>query len=278
MFRQASKVVLVVLVALGILGVATAAEPKEAGGKAKNPPKEITVDLGGGVKLEMVLISAGEFMMGSPDSDKDAFKWEKPQHRVRITKPFYLGKYSVTQEQWQTLMGSNPSHFKGPKNPVENVNWDDCQQFLGKLNAQVGSGAGKFQLPSEAQWEYACRAGSKTKYCFGDDDSKLGDYAWYDANSDRKTHPVGEKKPNAWGLYDMHGNVWEWCQDWWKDGYYKESPVDDPTGPTGGSIRVARGGGWDDPAGYCRSALRGNLEPGLRNGNLGLRVSRVPAE
>ena len=152
-------------------------------------------------------------------------------------------------------MGNNPSDFKGPKNPVEQVLWDDCQQFLGKLNAKSAAGAGKFQLPTEAQWEYACRAGSKTRYCFGDDEKQLGEYAWYGKNSDGKTHPVGEKKPNAWGLYDMHGNVWEWCQDWWKDGYYKESPVDDPTGPLKGSYRVLRGGSWSLPARYRRSGV-----------------------
>jgi formylglycine-generating enzyme required for sulfatase activity len=137
---------------------------------------------------------------------------------------------------------------------------------------------GKFQLPTEAQWEYACRAGSKTRYCFGDDEKQLGDYAWYSKNSGNKTHPVGEKKPNAWGLYDMHGNVWEWCQDWWKDGYYKESPVDDPTGAATGSSRVARGGSWYDPALSCRSAIKILNVPRGRNSILGFRVSRVPAE
>ena len=172
MFGKVSTVVLVVLAALGSLAVVVVATGCRKQ-QITNPalPKEMTFDLGNGVKLEMVLIPAGEFLMGSPDSDKDAVQNEKPQHRVRITKPFYLGKYQVTQEQWQAVMGNNPSYFKGPKNPVEQVSWDDCQQFLGKLNAKVGGG--KFQLPSEAQWEYACRAGSKTKYYFGDDDRQL---------------------------------------------------------------------------------------------------------
>ena len=185
----------------------------------------------------------------------------------------------MTQEQWEAVMGDNPSHFKCPTNPVETVSWDDCQQFLKQLNDKVGGG--KFVLPTEAQWEYACRAGSKTKYCFGDDASKLGDYSWwYDKSSDSKTYPVGEKKPNAWGLYDMHGNVWEWCQDWhdYDGGYYAKSPTDDPTGPATGSYRVVRGGGWNCPAGDCRSASSGSYKPGVRGFNLGFRVSRVPAD
>ena len=231
------------------------------------------MDLGKDVKLELVLIPAGEFLMGSPDSDKDADADEKPQHKVRITRPFYLGKYLVTQEQWEAVMRNNPSHFKGPKNPVEKVSWDDCQQFLDKLNKRQGNPADKFVLPTEAQWEYACRAGSTTRYCFGDDESKLGEYAWYDKNSDEKAHPVGEKKPNAWGLYDMHGSVWEWCQDWYGDGYYKESPVDDPTGPATGSRRALRGGSWLFPAWFCRLANRGRAGPVFRYYFLGLRVS-----
>jgi formylglycine-generating enzyme required for sulfatase activity len=239
-----------------------------------SPEKEVAVDLGGGVKLEMVLIPAGEFLMGSPDSDKNAFGWEKPQHRVRITKPFYVGKYLVTQEQWEAIMGNNPSCFKGPKNPVETVSWEDCQQFLGKLNSKSAAGGGKFRLPSEAQWEYACRAGSTTKYCFGGEESGLGEYAWYYGNSGNTTHSVGGKKPNAWGLYDVHGNVWQWCADWFDSKYYAESP-DDPKGCPSGVSRVSRGGSWLYLAEGCRAAFRAyGGAPELRSCGLGFRVAR----
>ncbi len=281
------RVVLLVMVAVLPMSIAFAAKlpqtddsttvrHNETTQSTVSPPKELMVDLGNGVKLELVLIPAGEFMMGLPDSDKIGFDSEKPQHRVRITKPFYLGKYLVTQEQWKAVTGNNPSYFQGPKNPVETVSWDDCQKFLEKLYAKVGGG--KFRLPSEAQWEYACRAGSKTRYWFGDNESKLGDYAWYFANSGSKPHPVGEKKPNAWGLYDMHGNIWEWCQDWYDGGYYANSPTDDPTGPTTGSVRVYRGGHWYGLARDCRSASRDARGPGDHLGILGLRVSLIPAE
>ena len=176
-------------------------------------------------------------------------------------------------------MGNNPSNFKGPKNPVEKVSWDDCQEFLKKLNEKIRppAGEGIFGCLREAQWEYACRAGSTTRYCFGDEESGLGEYAWYSANSGNKTHPVGEKKPNAWGLYDMHGNVWEWCQDWYNNGYYGKSPMDDPTGAATGSFRVLRGGFWGRDAGCCRSAYRRGIAPGYRYDFLGLRVSLVAA-
>jgi len=237
-------------------------------------PEEVVVDLGGGVKVEMVLIPAGEFIMG----DDKGHDNEEPVHKVRITKPFYLGKYEVTQEQWEAVMHNNPSRFKGPKNPVEMVSWDDCQKFLEKLNAKIGTQGGKFVLPSEAQWEYACRAGSTGKFCFGDDEKQLGEYAWYSANSAGKTHPVGEKKPNAWGLYDMHGNVSEWCADWYDDGYYGKSPADDPVGHGNASARVNRGGSLVSDAWSCRSACRHLDSPGARWGSVGFRVSRVPAD
>ncbi len=257
------------VVLLAMAGTAFSEGPKQ-------PPNELAVDLGNGVKLEMVLIPAGKFLMGSPNSDGSAASYEKPQHRVYITRPFYLGKHLVTQEQWEAVMGGNPSYFQGPKNPVEQVSWEDCRRFVGKLNAKMGGG--KFSLPTEAQWEYACRAASTTRYCFGDDDSRLGEYAWYFEKPGSTTHPVGGKKPNAWGLYDMHGNVWEWCQDRWDEDGYATSLSHDPTGPDRGLLRVIRGGAWSRPAPVCRSASRFWFTPALRDYDLGFRLARAPAD
>jgi formylglycine-generating enzyme required for sulfatase activity len=243
-----------------------------AGGKTAGPPKELTVDLGGRVKMEFVLIPAGSFMMG----DETGSPWEKPVHEVTITKPFYLGKYEVTQEQWQAVMGSNPSKFKAPKNPVEQVNWQDCQGFLAKLNEKSRSGGAKFGLPTEAQWEYACRAGTTTRYALGDEAKELGDYGWWYWNSQWKTHPVGQKKPNAWGLYDMHGNVWEWCADWFDEDYYANSPAEDPTGPDSGESRVVRGGSFFiATSDACRCAFRHHRPPDHRLDTKGFRVART---
>jgi len=227
--------------------------------------KGITLDLGGGVTMELVLIPAGEFLMGFQ------------KHRVRITRPFCLGQYEVTQEQWEAVMGNNPSRFKGPQNPVDGVSWNDCQAFLKKLQEKRANHAGAFRLPTEAQWEYACRAGTRTRYSFGDDKADLGKYAWYQGNSSGQTHPVGQKKPNAWGLYDMHGNVWEWCQDYYDGDYYAASPTDDPTGPATGSSRVHRGGRWDYPSGWCCTAQRNGVAPKAREG-FGFRVALVPVD
>ena len=217
---------------------------------------DLSVDLGRGVKMDFVLIKAGSFMMGSEKGNAN----EKPVHKVTITKPFYIGVYEVTQAQWKALMGDNPSLQKGDDLPVENVSWEDCQGFLAKLKEKAGKGM-MCRFPTEAEWEYACRAGAKTEYSFGDDVGSLEDYAWFGANSQNENHPVGQKKPNAWGLYDMHGNVSEWCSDWFDAAYYAKSPPEDPKGPASGEFRIARGGSWRDDAGSTRSASRYWLVP-----------------
>ncbi len=215
-----------------------------------------------GVALEMICLPGGEFMMGSNDH-----KSEQPPHSVKLS-PFFIGKYQITQEQWKAVMGGNPSHFKGDDLPVENVSWDDAVKFCEAISKQTGK---DYRLPTEAEWEYACRAGSTGRYCFGDDVKSLGDYAWYRENSDGKTHPVGRKKPNAWDLYDMHGNVLEWCQDWYDENYYKQSPRENPQGPSSGTYRVARGGSCYDRSG-CRSINRFNLEPVIILRHVGFRI------
>ncbi len=241
-----------------------------------------SVALGGGVSLEFVLIHPGSFQMGSEIGDADG----KPMHSVTLTKPFYLGKYEVTQEQWQAVMGANPSSNKGPKLAVEQVRWDDCQMFLAKVNGLIippagggdrvdaGSRTRVFRLPTEAEWEYACRAGTTTPFSFGDDEAGLGEYAWFAGNSGSKTHDVGTKKPNAWGLHDMHGNVSEWCADW--KGDYSAEAATDPTGPARGSERVFRGGSWYFAAENCRSTSRIGNAPGLRYDSVGFRVAVTP--
>jgi len=231
-------------------------------------PNEITNSVG----MKLKLIPAGEFMMGSPESDEWAQDDEKSKHRVRITKPFYLGVYEVTQAEYEKVMGENPGSFKGGSNPVEMVSWHDAVEFCKRLSAKEGK---TYRLPTEAEWEYACRAGTTTLYCTGDDPASLGEYAWCAENCDQKTHPVGEKKPNAWGLHDMHGNVLEWCADWY--GRYASEEVSDPSGPETGSYRVDRGGSWFSGARYCRSADRGRVVPILRGENLGFRVASVPS-
>jgi formylglycine-generating enzyme required for sulfatase activity len=226
------------------------------------------------IGMEFVLIPAGSFMMGSPDNYKYADSDEKPQHKVTISKSFYLGTYEVTQAQWEAVMGSNPSLFKGRSNPVENVPWEDAQEFIKRLNAKEGHS--RYRLPTEAEWEYAARAGSTGVYCFGDDADQLGGYAWYKDNSGKATHPVGQKQSNAWGLYDMHGNVWEWVEDWYDDEYYSRSPGTDPKGPSSGSYRALRGGGCLLRAWYCRSAYRNSPTPGYRHDFIGFRLVLSP--
>jgi len=225
------------------------------------------------IGMEFVLIPAGEFDMGSPSTEEGRYGDEGPVHRVKLANTFYMGRYEVTQKQWREVMGNNPSSFKGDNLPVEEVSWNDVQQFIKKLNEKEGTN--KYRLPSEAEWEYAARAGTTTRYSFGDDESKLGDYAWYRANSGSKTHEVGQKKPNPWGLYDMHGNVWEWVQDKWHSNY-NGAPTDGSAWEGDGSVRVFRGGSWYGSARGCRSAIRRGFDPADRYSDLGFRLLRAP--
>lgn len=231
--------------------------------------KEVTVDLGSGVWLAMAYLQGGSFQMGSPVSESGRWDDEGPVHRVELDG-FWMGKYQVTQAQYHAIMGKNPSRFKDDNRPVERVSWKKAMKFCQKLSQKTGK---TFTLPTEAQWEYACRAGTRTQYCFGDDSSLLSEYAWYGKNSNGETHPVGRKKPNAWGLYDMHGNVYEWCLDWDDVDYYRQSPKRNPVGPSFGSYRVCRGGGWYYSPGHCRSANRNRGSPGHRSTNLGFRLA-----
>jgi len=229
-------------------------------------PDTITNSIG----MKLKLVQSGEFTMGGQWNGDDSL----PPHRVRITRQFYLGVYPVTQREWAKVMGASPSNFKGEDLPVESVSWEDCQAFISKLNA-MEPGA-DYRLPTEAEWEYACRAGSTERFCFGVEKTLLGEYAWYSMNSGDKTHPVGEKKPNAWGLYDMHGNVWEWCWDWYDDIYYKVCAklgvVADPSGPKAGPRHVFRGASWDDASPGCTSGHRGGVSD-VRCDSRGLRLA-----
>ena len=221
------------------------------------------------IRIDFVKIPTGEYDMGLPES-VGRYDDEGPVHHVTISEAFYLCKYLVTQKQWYEVMGNNPSYFKGDDLPVENVSWDDVQEFIKKLNEKEGTD--KYRLPSEAEWEYACRAGTTTRYSFGDDDSELGECAWYSKNSCGETHPVYQKKPNPWGLYDMHGNVFEWVQDrWHRD--YDGAPTNGSVWEDGVSVgRVNRGGGWRSFARSCQSVYRQRSAPGNRYPLLGFRL------
>jgi len=217
------------------------------------------------IGTEFVLIPAGTFIMGSELGDA------RPAHQVTISQPFYLGKFPVTQTQWVAIMQTNPSRYQGEHHPVENVSWEEVQQFIRRLNAKEGSRF--YRLPTEAEWEYAARAGSTTAYCFGKNAKQLREYAWYKANSHGKTHPVGQLKPNACGLYDIHGNVWEWVQDWY--GTYPTGAVRDPRGASSGSSRVRRGGSWSTGAGSCRVSKRDAVVSSSHLSSLGFRLLRI---
>jgi formylglycine-generating enzyme required for sulfatase activity len=251
--------------------------------------KTITMTLPGGATIEMVWIPPGTFLMGTTEEQEqllrnkglwyDWFENEHPAHEVTITTGFYLGMYEVTQGQWTSVMGTKPwagqSYvMENPEHPAVYVSWEDAQEFLRRVNA--AEGAGVYRLPTEAEWEYACRAGTTTLWSFGEDEGRLKDHAWYRVNAwnvgEQYAHKVGTKLPNPWGLYDMHGNVWEWCQDWWYRIYTADAQVD-PVGPGSGSDRVVRGGGFDFIAQHVRSAIRINYWP-ARYDDVGFRLLR----
>ncbi len=250
------------------------------------------------IGMEFVLIPAGEFDMGSPSADLDSYDDERPVHHVTISKAFYMGRYEVTQKQWRDVMGTSLLHTGGDLLPVEQVSWNEVQQFIQKLNEKESTN--KYRLPSEAEWEYAARARTTTKYSFGDSNSNLGNYAWYAENSGSRspkpgnyygydeddwvhdywngtTHPVGQWNPNTWGLYDMYGNVWEWVQDIYNSSYVG-APANGSAWESGsGSDCVLRGGSWYNPARFCRSAARLHLVPSLNatdHHDLGFRLLR----
>jgi formylglycine-generating enzyme required for sulfatase activity len=291
--------------------LATAAPPADRGKTLEpvpplqepRPPSRPMGRWTNSIGMKLKLIPAGEFLMGSPESDKDARGDEKPQHRVRITQPFYLGIHPVTRGQFRRFVEATryqtevekdgkggygrdavrDESVQDPKfswrsvgfdqtddHPVVNVSWNDASAFCDWLSQQEGQ---KYRLPTEAEWEYACRARTTTRFSFGNDETALGQYAWYSANSNSRTHPVGEKQPNAFGLYDMHGNVWEWCWDGYDRAYYKQSPAVDPPGPGPAAHRVFRGGSWHVASQRARSAYRAGARRS-RGNSLGFRLAR----
>jgi formylglycine-generating enzyme required for sulfatase activity len=224
--------------------------------------------------MEFLLIPAGTFIMGSPENEAGRYD-DETQHEVRLKKPFYMQTTEVTQGQWQKVMGNNPSSFKacGKDCPVEGVSWQDARNFIKNLNEMEGTD--QYRLPTETEWEYACRAGSTASFSFGADEDDLGNYAWYSRNSEDGIKPVAQKKPNVWNLYDMHGNVWEWVEDDYHSNYEGgpddgRARIDEPRGVS----RVIRGGSWRDSARSCRSAFRYGLSPGVRDLVLGFRLVR----
>jgi formylglycine-generating enzyme required for sulfatase activity len=216
-------------------------------------------------EMKFAYIPPGSFYMGGTADD------EKPIREVTLAKGYYMGITLVTQAQWLWVMGndSRPSHFTGDDRPVENVSWIDCQGFLAEFRKRINR---PVRLPTEAEWEYACRAGSTTDYFNGNDEKALARAGWYAGNSDKQTHPVAQKQANRWGLYDMHGNVWEWCSDWGDAAYYKKGENKDPQGPQSGTVRVLRGGSWGDVPERCRAAYRNWDDPSFRNDFYGFRV------
>ena len=220
-----------------------------------------------GITFNMIKVDGGTFTMGATSEQVNPFDGEKPTHQVTLSS-YYIGETEVTQALWTAVMGNNPSWFRGDNLPVENVSWEDSQTFIGKLNDLTGK---RFRLPTEAEWEYAARGGKRSNHTQYSGGSRIDDVAWYYGNSGSKTHSVKTKNPNELGLYDMSGNVWEWCQD--RKGSYSSNAQTNPTGPDSGSYRVCRGGSWCSDGWCCRSSWRGSFSPGFRSLGLGLRLA-----
>lgn len=221
-----------------------------------------------GVTFDMKLIEHGTFLMGATPEQEDPCDDEKPVHQVTLTKDYYMGETQVTQALWRAVMGDNPSDFNGENNPVECVSWDDCQEFIKKLNELTGE---KFRLPTEAEWEFAARGGNKSNHTQYSGSDNLDEVAWHDDNSGNQTHPVAQKQANELGIYDMSGNVWEWCSDRWSD-YYPDASVTDPQGPSSGGYCVLRGGSWCYSA-CCRVSYRDWSYPGYWHDYIGFRLA-----
>jgi len=260
--RHATTIVLILSGVLALIPGCKRTPPGEPNASA-NAPKTQT-----DASAEMVSISGGQFTMGDKD-EPDA-----PLHEV-VVSPFFMDKYLVTQEQYERLMGENPSRWKEPKNPVEQVRWSDTVKFCNARSQAEGLtpcynletwecnfDADGYRLPTEAEWECACRAGTKTAYFCGDSPSNLADYAWFEKNAGGHPQPVGQKKPNPWGLYDICGNLWQWCNDFYGVDYYQQSPKENPRGPKEGDSKVVRGGAWKFSGDNCRSGYRYNENPG----------------
>jgi formylglycine-generating enzyme required for sulfatase activity len=236
-------------------------------------PEPATGTPANALDIEMVQVQGGTFTMGcTSEQGSDCGDGAKPAHSVTLSS-FSIGKYEVTQAQWKAVMGNNPSKFEGDNLPVEQVSWDDIQEFLRKLNALTGK---RYRLPTEAEWEYAARGGNASGGNKYSGSNNIDDVAWYDGNSDSKTHAVGSKRSNELGIYDMSGNVREWCSDWYDKTYYSNSPQTNPTGAASGSIRVVRVGYWNDDATNCAVATRTGNVPSYRNTDIGFRVVVLP--
>lgn len=255
---------------IALAGNSTYQSPPIPVGTSAGETQELTA-----LKIKFCWCPAGQFLMGSRD-DAPGHQLNETQFEVTLSKGFWLQQTELTQEQYETLMGVNPSNFKGKTNPVESVDWNDAREFcrrLSELPPEKASG-NHYRLPTEAEWEYGCRAGSTTSFCFGDDESELEEYAWFNKNSARTTHPVATRQPNAWGLHDMHGNVMEWCSDFF--GNYPTGTATDPKGPDSSDKRSLRGGGWFFVPLYARSAHRDAFVPTARYVGLGFRLVAEP--